>query len=138
MLSDRKDALRKEIERKEAYLAKLEALPDFEAVVDGTVMVLAVTLGSSKPYTYAALKTAGKWYLTGTRSPNGITGDELAEWLVTQGRRFIGATVVAEVKDATTEVVNLGELLGQISEAAGQAFIPRKIHDYGSRYEFEG
>lgn len=113
MIEDRKAELRREIERRERELAKLDALPDFEPLVDGTVMAMSVTLGGSRPYTYIGYKARDQWYVTGKRSPNGVTSDELAEWLVTGGRRLVTAAVIAEIETVTVgvAVVDLEEAL---------------------------
>lgn len=112
MIEGRKAELRREIQRRERELAKLDALPDFEELVDGTVAALMVTLGRSRPYTFVAFKTRSHWYLTGQRSPNGVTSDELAEWLVTGGRRLETIVVLAEIETVTMSVdVDLGSLL---------------------------
>lgn len=121
MIEERKAALRAEIARCERELVKLEALPGFEELVDGSVVALNVTLGRSRPYVFIAYKTRGRWYLTGERSPNGATSDELAEWLVTSGRRLESAAVLAEIETETETVgvaVDLGALLGPIREYA--------------------
>lgn len=117
MIEDRKAELRAEIARRERELAKLDALPDFGELVDGTVVALMVTLGRSRPYTFIGFKTRDRWYLTGQRSPNGATSDELAEWLVSSGRRLEAATVLAEIETVAVGVaVDLGALLGSIQE----------------------
>lgn len=117
-IEDRKAELRAEIERKAKELEKLDALPDFEELADGTVAALFVTLGRSRPYTYVAYRTRGLWYLTGSRSPNGVSSDALAEWLSTSGRRLVSAAVLAEVETVTVEArsVDLGALLGALTE----------------------
>lgn len=127
-IEDRKAALRAEIERKAKELEKLDALPDFEELADGTVAALFVTLGRSRPYTYVAYRTRGLWYLTGSRSPNGVSSDALAEWLSTSGRRLVSAAVLAEIETVTvTPSVDLGALLGALTE-------DRPGMGYGSGY----
>jgi len=99
MINSRKEALREEIadieaaagrelERKRRELARLENLPDFGSLVDGTVVAFTITYGRSRPYVVVGYKTEGNWYLTGERSPNGIDSEELANWLTTSGRRL--------------------------------------------------
>lgn len=110
-LNDRKEALRKEIERKERYLASLEAMPDFDQLVNGTVLGLLVSFGRSRPYTFIAYKVANGWYLTGSNSPNGVGSDTLAEWLVTGGRRLHTAVALAEFGVPPLQVIDLGEAL---------------------------
>lgn len=117
MIEDRKAELRAEIARRERELAKLDALPDFGELVDGTVVALMVTLGRSRPYAFIGFKTRGRWYLTGQQSPNGATSDELAEWLVSSGRRLEAATVLAEIETVAVGVaVDLGALLESVRE----------------------
>lgn len=116
MIEDRKAELRAEIARRERELAKLDALPDFGELVDGTVVALMVTLGRSRPYTFIGFKTRDRWYLTGQRSPNGATSDELAEWLVSSGRRLEAATVLAEIETVSVSAVDLGALLESVRE----------------------
>lgn len=115
-LEDREAALRAEIERK---AKELEGLPDFEELTDGTVAALFVTLGRSRPYTYVAYRARGLWYLTGSRSPNGVSSDALAEWLSTSGRRLVSAAVLGPLaSNEYAEYVDLGALLGALTEDA--------------------
>jgi hypothetical protein len=95
-LEDRKEQIRKEIARKERYLETLEAMPDFEALNDGSIVAMAVTYASSKPYAVIAYKHGEKWSVTGSRSPDAVSSDHLSEWLMSQGRHLRSATVVAE------------------------------------------
>lgn len=122
MISSRKEALREEIEeleraaelelaRKRRELDRLESLPDFGALVDGTVVAFTVTYGRSRPYVVVGYKVGGKWYLTGERSPNGIDSDELANWLTTSGRRLGTAAVLAEIETVTVGTIDLGAAL---------------------------
>lgn len=119
MIEDRKAELRAEIARRERELAKLDALPDFEGLVDGTVVALMVNLGRSRPYTFIGFKTRGRWYLTGQRSPNGATSDELAEWLVSSGRRLETVAVLAEIETVSVSAVDLGALMAAMSDKSG-------------------
>jgi hypothetical protein len=89
-------ALRRRIERKERYLESLDAMPDFDAMGDGTILAMTVTYGASKPYPVVAYNGGGKWYLTGEKSPNGISGDDLAEWLMSGGRHLRSSQPIAE------------------------------------------
>lgn len=128
-IEDRKAALRAEIERKAKELEKLDALPDFEELADGTVAALFVTLGRSRPYTYVAYRTRGLWYLTGSRSPNGVSSDALAEWLSTSGRRLVSAAVLAEIETVTVGTVDLGALLAGM---AGGSFEDHGVDPWGN------
>jgi hypothetical protein len=125
MINSRKETLREEIaeletaaqrevSRMRRELERLEALPDFGALVDGTVAGLTVTYGRSRPYVVVGYKTGGKWYLTGERSPNGVDSEELANWLTTGGRRLGTAAVLAEIETVTVGTIDLSGLLGQL------------------------
>jgi hypothetical protein len=116
-LEDRKEQLRKEIERKARYLETLEAMPDFEALVDGSIVAMAVTYGGSKPYPVIAYKHGDKWSVTGSRSPNAVSSDDLSEWLMSQGRHLRSAAVVAEFALEKVAPFDLGgAILGAMRE----------------------
>jgi hypothetical protein len=104
-------ALESDLARKERYLAALENMPPFEDLANGTVMALVVTYGRSRPYVVIGYKVRGLWYATGDKSPNGVSSDSLAEWLVSSGRRLERAEVLAEIEAVTLSVVDLGALL---------------------------
>lgn len=121
-IESRRDVLRREIEAAEIErearvaaaekaLAKLDALPDFEELADGTVVGLMVTYGPSRPYAVIAYKVEGMWHLTGKNSPNKIDSDSLADWLITGGRRLRMVAVLAEFGVESVEVVDLGQAL---------------------------
>lgn len=116
MIESRKAELRAEIEHRERELAKLDALPDLDSLVDGTVAAMSVTLGRSRPYVFIGYKVRSRWYLTGQRSPNGVSSDALAEWLTTQGRRLENFAVLAEVESVNVTAVDLGVLLASVQE----------------------
>ena len=93
-------------------LEKLNSLPDLDALVDGTVDALGVTYGRSRPYVVIGYKTRDLWYLTGDKSPNGVSSDALASWLTTSGRNLVMFEVLAEIETVTVGVVDLSALLG--------------------------
>jgi hypothetical protein len=111
-LEDRKLALRKEIERKARYLESLENMPDFGELAEGTVMGLLISYAGSRPYPLIAYRGGESWYLTGERSPNKISSDDLAEWVVSQGRALRLAVVLGEFGVEAVPMVDLGSLLG--------------------------
>lgn len=125
MINSRKEALREEIAELERAvstelaarrreLERLENLPDFGALVDGTVVAFTITYGRSRPYVVVGYKVGEKWYLTGERSPNGIDSEELANWLTTGGRRLGTAAVLAEIVTASVSTIDLGALLSDL------------------------
>lgn len=125
MISSRKEALREEIAELERAvstelaarrreLERLENLPDFGVLVDGTVVAFTITYGRSRPYVVVGYKVGEKWYLTGERSPNGIDSEELANWLTTGGRRLGTAAVLAEIVTASVSTIDLGALLSDL------------------------
>lgn len=108
MLESKKAELRAEISRRERELEKLEGLPDFAGMPDGTVAGMAVRLGASRSYTYVGLKTSGRWYLTGKTGPNGVTSDGLASWLSTGGRELAAFLPLAEIEtEVEVEVIEV-------------------------------
>jgi hypothetical protein len=110
-LEARKNEIRRDIERKARYLESLEAMPDLEELADGTVLGLVVTYGASRPYPVIAYKAGGNWHLTGERSPNKISSDDLAEWLMSGGRHLRLAQVLAEFEVGTIPAIDLTALL---------------------------
>jgi hypothetical protein len=75
---------RDKLERAEALREQLAGIPDTDPFPDGMVLVFDARFGSeSKTYSYAALRAAGKWYVTGQvvrRAPTGRAGYGLT-WL---------------------------------------------------------
>lgn len=128
MINDRKAELRAEIARRERELAKLDALPDFEELANGSIVALSLTLGRSRPYTFIGYKARDLWYLTGRNSPNGVSSDALAEWLVSQGRRLEAAAVLAEIEAVTVDV-DLGALLDSVQEYRSREIIYCELPD---------
>jgi hypothetical protein len=121
-LERRKAELRRDIEaletqaqrdlaRKRRYLESLENMPEFGALAEGTVLGLLVSYAGSRPYPLVAYRGGADWYLTGERAPRRVTSDELAEWLVSQGRSLKLAAVLAEFGVETVPTVDLGALL---------------------------
>jgi hypothetical protein len=119
-LEDRKAQLRREIERKARYLETLEAMPDFGMLADGTVLGLIVTFGPSRGYPVIAYKVDGFWFVTGKRGPDGVTSDDLAEWLMSQGRHLRHAQVLAEFAVETVGVFDLGTALGDLLDGLSE------------------
>lgn len=132
-LEDRKAELRRDIERKARYLETLEAMPDFDMLADGTVLGLVVTFGPSRGYPMVAYKVDGFWFVTGKKGPNGIKSDELAEWLMNQGRHLRAAQVIAEFQVETVEVFDLGAALGGLLDSLSES-APRR-RSFASDYD---
>jgi len=110
-LEARKDKIRRDIARQERYLESLEAMPEFEELKDGSVVAMTVSYGASSPYPVIAYKGGDAWYLTGAKSPNGITSADLAEWLVSQGRHLRSAVVIAEFTVERVPAFDIGEAM---------------------------
>ena len=56
---------------------------DVDGLGDGIVLRFSWTpKDSEKSYEYAALKAAGRWYVTGRESPNGLAGEDFVAWLI--------------------------------------------------------
>lgn len=118
-------ALRSRIERKERYLQTLEAMPEFDALDEGTILAMTVTHGRSRPYPTVAYKGGGRWFVTGEKGPNGVSGDELAEWLMSGGRHLRSVEPIATftVEKVEPPVFDLGEaMLSAMREFRGGQF----------------
>lgn len=129
-LEQRKEELRRDIERKARYLETLEAMPDFGMLADGTVLGLVVTFGPSRGYPMIAYRVDGFWFVTGKRGPNGISSDELAEWLMSGGRHLRAAQVLAEFQVETLDVFDLGSALGSLLDSLSERGRSAGASDY--------
>lgn len=118
-LEERKERLRKDIERSARYLQTLENMPDFDQLDSGTVLGLAVTYGPSRAYPVIAYKGDANWYLTSTNAPKKMTSDELAEWLASGGRHLRMAQVLAEFSIEAATVFDLGAALDSLLSGRG-------------------
>ncbi len=79
------DYLKAIIDRLDERVSRLEAGPpskwDCLANLDnGTVIRFEKSYVGSKPYTYVAIKTGGRWYLSGGK-PNAHTHSEIVKFL---------------------------------------------------------
>lgn len=79
------DEIRAAMRRYEAELLQLERFGDGARFVDGDVIRFTKTRsaddGTSKSYTYAAIKTPAGWYLTGQHRKLQVTYDELITFI---------------------------------------------------------
>jgi hypothetical protein len=135
MLDRKREQLRREIARRERELEKLESLPDLSAMADGSIVALFVRHAGSKPYTYVAYLTRGRFYLTGKTSPDGVTAEELADWLTTSGRSLVGTMPVAILETGVVPAFDLGEaLVNSLTETPVRrgGFKWRDFNEYGS------
>ena len=110
-------ALRDRIARKERYLETLDAMPAFDELDEGTIVAMTVTHGRSRPYPTIAYKGGGRWFVTGEKGPNGVTGDELAEWLMSGGRHLRTADPIATFVVEKVQPFDLTEMiLGRLQD----------------------
>ena len=80
----REEQLKRQIERAESELERLAKRPK-EPEDDGAVVYIDVSFKNNsynnKNYTYIAHKAGnGMWYLSGNKSPNGVTWDYMLDW----------------------------------------------------------
>jgi hypothetical protein len=118
MMAGKRDELVRQIRQAEAELERLDALPDFGAMADGTVIYLAVTNTGSRPVPYVGLKRATGWSFT--NGPSDISADQVAEWLTGRYRKVVAAVALAEI-EMVSPVVDLG------------AALLESIQEFGSR-----
>ena len=70
---------REKAEKAEAHLKALEGIPDRDPFPNGTI------LKAQAGVTYALLRAADRWYLTGATTPNNISWPTLVDWLTNRG-----------------------------------------------------
>jgi hypothetical protein len=116
----RKEDLRRQIERAEKELAKLNAMPDLDAMNNGTVVVAALAYARSpQPYVYVGLKEGGRWYFTG-RGPHKATADEVIDFFATGTRKLMHFDVLGKVEVVRADVIELdATLLNAVREYPG-------------------
>lgn len=103
----KKDDLREKIQILNNELERLESMPDFDAMEDGTVLaVVFQRRASGRTVQIVGLKEAGRWSFTGGRdTPDNATGDHVAEWLTGTGKQVVAVEVLARL-----ELVRLPEV----------------------------
>jgi len=69
--------------RREAQLKHLERFPDEDPFTDGTTLIFQKSFPHSPDtkYSYSAVRANELWYVTGDRSPQGVTWDEFVSWM---------------------------------------------------------
>lgn len=74
--------LARKLARREEQVKHLERYPTTDEFADGTILRFTKTFpDGDQCYPYIALKTQDLWYLTGKRSPQGITWQKLVEFM---------------------------------------------------------
>lgn len=81
MIASRKQVIEQRIAALEAEAVELERFGE-DNYAEGTVLIFKTDFGkaSGTTYTYAAVKVVGRWFLTGARSMQGVTWDELVDF----------------------------------------------------------
>lgn len=76
-------ALAGKLSRRQEQLKHLERFPDEDPFADGTTLIFQKGFPSNPDtkYAYSAVRADGLWYVTGNRSPQGITWDEFVNWM---------------------------------------------------------
>lgn len=90
---------RAELERTNAEVEhRMQMLQEYgqdDPFQDGQILYFTRTfVGSDIMYRYAALRSDGKWYMTGGKSPQGAAWRDLALWLVSGDRPVSAGEVV--------------------------------------------
>lgn len=68
--------------RREEQLAKLAKYPEDEPFTDGAILRFEKKFPNSpQRYSYIAMRADGAWYVTGGRSPQGITWEQLVDFM---------------------------------------------------------
>lgn len=126
MTVSRKDELRaaialaeRQAERAARELERLERLPDFDELLDGSVIGITVGWpargGIGRTYVYIAYKVGGHWFVTGEKGAK--TSEELTTFLVSN-RRMVGDIQILATIDVRPEpsavFLDLGALGGLV------------------------
>lgn len=71
------------LSRRQEQLKHLERFPDEDPFVDGTTLIFQKSFPSNpdQKYSYSAVRADGLWYVTGARSPQGLTWDAFISWM---------------------------------------------------------
>lgn len=81
-LSDAIGVLAGKLARREQQLAHLARYPDEDPCADGAVLRFTKKFPDGEHrYTYVATRVDGLWYLTGERSPQGVTWEKLVGFM---------------------------------------------------------
>lgn len=79
------ERLAAQVARLQAELDRIALMPDEPQDPEATIF-FEKTFGTSRKYTYAAVKAGdGLWYTTGPKSPGGYSWQQLIEWILDDG-----------------------------------------------------
>lgn len=74
--------LASQLSKRTKQLEQLKMFPEKDPFVDGDVITFHKKFpNGEKLFSYAAQRTDGLWYITGNRSPQGITWDKFVNWM---------------------------------------------------------
>jgi hypothetical protein len=75
-------ALAAQLDRRTKQLAHLDRFPESDPFADGDVIAFERNFPhGDQRYSYAAQRADGLWYVTGAKSPNGVSWDKLVDWM---------------------------------------------------------
>lgn len=106
----RREDLRRQIERAEQELIKLESLPDLAAMPQGTVLAVAVTQHSGRTKQYVGLKQKGGFWSFTDKAPR-LTSDQATDWLWDGSRQAVAVQVLGQIEVIEMPKVDLDVLL---------------------------
>lgn len=69
--------------RRQEQLKHLERFPDKDPFADGTTLIFQKSFPSTPDtkYSYSAVRANDLWYVTGDRSPQGMTWEQFVSWM---------------------------------------------------------
>lgn len=71
-----------QLERRELQLRELDRYPTDDPFADGDTLHFTKTFPNGpREYSYAAYRTNGLWYVTGSRAPNGASWEQLVNFM---------------------------------------------------------
>lgn len=81
-LTDAITAIAAQLSRRTSQLTQLDAFPADDPCENGDTLRFEMTFPSSpdKAYSYAAIRIEGMFYVSGARSPQGVTWSEFVDW----------------------------------------------------------
>lgn len=121
----RKDEIRQQIAKLGRELERLEALPDGDAMANGTVVAVGISYPGGRLYHFVGLKAGGHWYFTGRNAPQQASWDNVMDWLTSGTRRVVAFAELARINvdtSAPSPVLDLGGLLADLQPGDVVAF----------------
>lgn len=93
----RKNEIRNRIDSLRQELEKLEAVPDGDQMLNGTVLAIVISYSGGRLFHYVGLKIANQWNFSGRGAPNEASWDNVVAWLTHGSRRVVAIAELAKL-----------------------------------------